>query len=104
MSVTAADVLAVAKAVGILHLLGKSRGRPVTVDYVPVQLAIVTPRPADAVGPPTPPPPLVETLVYHLEDAEFGGRTFVAVTCQGHIVVNPFPWENYEVLSTLHIG
>ena len=43
--------------------------------------------------------PTPMSLTFCLEDAMFGGVTFVAITCGGRVVINPFVFESYDKLA-----
>lgn len=100
------ELLKIAKEANVFKIMGESRKRSVTIDYVPARSAILFPRLEDD-GPLEACPPHIETLKFELDSAVFdlaGGMTYVALVCRGMIIVNPFPWETFEKLATLKIG
>lgn len=99
------ELLEVAKQAGVLQLMARRRSRRVVVDYVPARESMAIPREDDDPDEPlSPNPPTVTSLVFTLEDAMFGGTVFVALTCGGRVLVNPFAWVNYAHLGQLTIG
>ena len=90
-----ADIL---DAAGVFAIMGRERRRHVTVDYIPPRDAMIFARETDD-GPMETFAPTPMSLTFCLEDAMFGGVTFVAITCGGRVVINPVVFESYDKLA-----
>lgn len=103
MNLSVEDLLRIAKEGEVLKVMGRTHKRTLTLDYVPARAAMIIPRlDAEDEGV-TAMPPHVEPITFRLEDAEFGHMTFVALTCRGFVIVNPFPFTSYEALAEVTI-
>lgn len=91
------EVVRVAAEVELLKLFGEKQCRAITIDYLPQRGSLWAARePGEA--PSTIGGPDGYSLTYLLEDQMFGGVTYAAVTCSGHVVVRPFRWVSYHEL------
>lgn len=95
-----ADILDSAK---VFAIMGRERRRHVTVDYIPPRDAMIYAREDDD-GPMETYAPVPISLTFTLEDAMFGGVTFVAITCGGRVVINPFVFESYDKLAIMRVA
>lgn len=97
-SLTRSDLIMIAAEANLLKLFGKQRVRSITLDYVPPRPAMVIPRLAGE-EPITALPPHIEEITYNLEDTMFGGEVFTAVTSRSFVIVSPWLWSGWEVMT-----
>lgn len=98
------ELLAIAQMAGVLQRMAATHRSWVTVDYCPARDAIVVPRELDAGDEGLEPFPIRATpITFQLEDAMFGGTTYVALTCEGRVIIHPFVWESYAKLAKIKI-
>lgn len=93
------ELLAVAQQAGVLQRMAAEQTRIVTVDYCPPREGLIVPRDHPTDDKLEAFPPTVITLTYLLDDAMFGGVTYVALTCEGRVLIHPFVWESFDKLA-----
>jgi hypothetical protein len=103
VTIPAEEMLRVATEANILKIMGERQIRSLTIDYIPARGQIIVPRLDEDDDSLTAPRPTIYPLTYHLEDAVFGVVLYVALTCQGKVIVNPFPFDSWEHLATCGI-
>jgi len=92
------DLQWIAQEANVFKIMGDTKTRSVTLDFVPGRPAIVMPRlPGDEPLQAT--PPHVEEITYHLEDSMFGGDVWTALTCRGMTIVQPWLWTSWDALA-----
>ena len=104
MTVTVEQMLRIATEANVLRIMGENRKRSVTLDVIPARACVIVPRIDEADDSLTVPAPTIQSLSYHLEDAMFGSMCFAAITCDGRVIVNPFPWESWDHLAKSKIN
>jgi hypothetical protein len=92
-------MLSVARDGQVLRIMGQRQARSVTLDIIPARGRVITARLDEDDDSLTAPAPTIGSLTFHLEDAMFGTVCFAAVTCQGRVIVNPFPFESWDHLA-----
>lgn len=97
-AITFRELVALASEVSVFQIMGRLHIRSVTVDYLPAHGAQFKSRlpddpPAEFVG------PSMVSLTYVLDESMFGGETYAALTCMGHVVVAPFRFTDFEDLA-----
>ena len=101
---SAAEMLRIAAGANILKIMGERRSATCTLDIIPPRGEVIVPRINEADDSLTAPAPTIATLRFHLEEHMFGGVVFAAVSCQGHVIVNPFPWKGWDNLAVSRIA
>jgi hypothetical protein len=96
------DLTLIAKEANVFQLLGKTKQRKITLDYVGARPAMIIPR-LEGDGPLETCAPHVEEITYELEDQMFAGDLYVTLNSRGHVVVSPFRWEGWDKLATSFI-
>lgn len=98
------ELALIAQQAEVFSLMASRQSPQITIDYVPPRCGMILPRAqSEADGPLIPLQHDPITITFTLSEAMFGGVLFVALTCGGRVVVNPFPWSSYEHLAQVSI-